>query len=69
MRFQLIGSNERLYNEIIKGIRIFVWEIAVKIPYQKTHLGNLTCDFLDDCSIKIWKYGDLPVPLYQVYGV
>ena len=27
--------------------RVFVWEIAVKIPSKKTHPGNLT---LDDCS-------------------
>ena len=33
-------------------LRVFVWEIAVKIPSQKTHLGlgNLTCNFPDDCS-------------------
>ena len=31
-------------------LRVFVWEIAVKIPSQKIHLGNLTCNFPDDCS-------------------
>ena len=23
--------------------RVFVWEITVNIPFQKTHIGNLTC--------------------------
>ena len=23
--------------------RVFVWEIAVNSPFQKTHIGNLTC--------------------------
>ena len=32
-------------------LRGFVWEIALKIPTQKTHLGNLTCDIPDDFSI------------------
>ena len=31
--------------------RVSVWEIEVKNPSQKTHLGNLICDFPDDCSI------------------
>ena len=43
--------------------RVFVWEIAVKIPSQKTHLWNLYCDFPDDSSrmkkfcilLKKWK--------------
>ena len=26
----------------LKFCRVFFWEIAVKIPSQKTHLGNLT---------------------------
>ena len=31
-------------------LRVFVWDIAVKIQFQKTHLLNLTCNFPDDCS-------------------
>ena len=35
-------------------VRVFVREIAVKIPSQKTHLGNLTCDFPDERSVPFW---------------
>ena len=34
------------------GIRVFFWEIAVKIPSQKTHQENLTCDFPEKYSLK-----------------
>ena len=36
--------------DVINSTRVFVREIVVKIPSQKTHLGNLTYDFPDDCS-------------------
>ena len=32
--------------------KVFVWEIAVKIPSQKINLGNLSFDFLVDCFNK-----------------
>ena len=37
---------------VLKSFRVFVGEIAVKIPSQKTHLGNLTCNFPEKYSIQ-----------------
>ena len=51
------------YNKV--QYRVFVWKIAVKIPSQKTHLGNLTCDFPDDCSS--WFYTGLGCAPYTPY--
>ena len=52
--FQQNGQTIVTETDNLIFVRVFVREIAVKIPSQKTHLGNLTCDFPDERSVPFW---------------